>query len=70
MIRALMKEDAEERPKAAREIQECFLEEGTARLEAKSKDSYQPDWFKIGKEVCQGCILSPYLFNLYVEYLM
>ena len=25
------------------------------------------DWFKIGKGVCQGCILSPCLFNLYVE---
>ena len=28
------------------------------------------NWFKIGKEVQQGCILSPYLFNLYVEYIM
>ena len=28
------------------------------------------DWFKIGKGVCQGCILSPYLFNLYAEYVM
>ena len=28
------------------------------------------DWFQIGKEVCQGCILSPYLFNLYAEYIM
>ena len=28
------------------------------------------DWFKIGKEVCQGCILSPYLFNLYAEYII
>ena len=28
------------------------------------------DWFQIGKEVCQGCILSPLLFNLYVEYIM
>ena len=26
------------------------------------------DWFKIGKGVQQGCILSPYLFNLYAEY--
>ena len=26
------------------------------------------DWFQIGKEVCQGCILSPCLFNLYAEY--
>ena len=28
------------------------------------------DWFQIGKEVCQGCILSPCLFNLYTEYIM
>ena len=28
------------------------------------------DWFQIGKGVCQGCILSHYLFNLYAEYIM
>ena len=28
------------------------------------------DWFQIGERVCQGCILSPCLFNLYVEYIM
>ena len=28
------------------------------------------DWFQIRKGVCQGCILSPYLFNLHVEYIM
>ena len=28
------------------------------------------DWFKIGKGVCQGHILSPCLFNLYAEYIM
>ena len=28
------------------------------------------DWFQIGKGVCQGCILSPGLFNLYAEYIM
>ena len=28
------------------------------------------DWFKIGKGICQGCILSPYLFNLYAGYIM
>ena len=28
------------------------------------------DWFKIGKGVCQGCILSPCLFNFYAEYIM
>ena len=28
------------------------------------------DWFQIGKGVCQRCILSPCLFNLYAEYIM
>ena len=28
------------------------------------------DWFQIGKEVRQGCISSPFLFNLYTEYIM
>ena len=28
------------------------------------------DWFQIRKGICQGCILSPYLFNLYAEYIM
>ena len=28
------------------------------------------DWFQTGKRVCQGCILSSCLFNLYAEYIM
>ena len=28
------------------------------------------DWFQIGKGVCQGCILSPCLSNLYAEHIM
>ena len=28
------------------------------------------DWFQIGKRIHQGCILSPCLFNLYVEYII
>ena len=38
------------------------------------KQQLEPDmekhWFKIGKGVCQGCILSPCLFNLHAEYIM
>ena len=30
----------------------------------------ETDWFQIGKGVCQGCMLSPCLFNFYAEYIM
>ena len=40
-------------------------QEATVRLEHG-----KTDWFQIGKEVHQGCILSPCLFNLYAEYIM
>ena len=33
-------------------------------------DMEQIDWFQIGKGICQGCILSPCLFNLYAEYIV
>ena len=33
-------------------------------------DMEQTDWFQIRKGECQGCILSPCLFNLYAEYIM
>ena len=33
-------------------------------------DMEQWTWFKIGKGVCEGCILSLWLFNLYAEYIM
>ena len=40
-------------------------QEGTVRTEHGTTD-----WFHIRKEVCQGWILSPCLFNLYAEYIM
>ena len=40
-------------------------QEATARIRHQTMD-----WFKIGKGVFQGCIVSPCLFNLYAEYIM
>ena len=49
----------------------CLLRNLYADQEATVKTGYgTTDWFQIGKEVCQGCILSPCLFNLYAEYIM
>ena len=42
-----------------------------AGQEATVRTGHRPtDWFQIGKGVRQGCILSPCLFDLYVEYIM
>ena len=38
--------------------------------EATIRTVHGTDWFQIGKGVCQGCILSPCLFNLYAEDIM
>ena len=39
--------------------------------EATVRTGHGPtDWFQIGKGLCQDCILSPHLFNLYAEYTM
>ena len=49
----------------------CLLRNLYAGQEATVRAGHgKTDWFQIGKEVCQGCILSPCLFNLYVEYIM
>ena len=49
----------------------CLLRNLYAGQEAIDRTGHGPtDWFQIGKEVCQGCILSPCLFNLYAEYIM
>jgi len=46
----------------------CLLRNLYAGLEATIRTGRgTTDWFQIGKGVCQGCILSPCLFNLYAE---
>ena len=49
----------------------CLLRNLYAGQEAIARSGHgTTDWFKIEKWVCQGCILSPCLFNLYAEYIM
>ena len=49
----------------------CLLRNLIAGQEATVRTVHgKMDWFKIGKGVRQVCILSPYLFNLYAEYIM
>ena len=49
----------------------CLLRNVYAGQEATVRTGHvTTDWFQIGKEVHQGCILSPCLFNLYAEYVM
>ena len=49
----------------------CLLRNLYAGEEATVRIGHETtDWFQIGKGVCQGCILSPCLFNLYAVYIM
>ena len=49
----------------------CLLRNVYAGQEATVRTGHgTTDWFQIGKGVCQGCIFSPCLFNLYAEYIM
>ena len=49
----------------------CLLRNLYASQEATVRTVHgTTDWFQIGKGVRQGCILSPYVFNLYAEYIM
>ena len=49
----------------------CFLRNLYASQEATVRTGHgTTDCFQIGKGVCQGCILSPWLFNLHAEYIM
>ena len=49
----------------------CLLRNPYAGQEATVRTGHgTTDWFQIGKGVCQGCILSPCLFNSYAEYII
>ena len=49
----------------------CLLRNLYAGQEATVRTGHgTTDWFQSGKGICQGCILSPCLFNLYAEYIM
>ena len=49
----------------------CLLRNLYTGQEATIRTGHETvDWFQIEKGVCQGCILSPCLFNLYAEYIM
>ena len=49
----------------------CLLRKLYAGQEATVSTGHgTTDWFQVEKGVCQGCILSPCLFNLYAEYIM
>ena len=49
----------------------CLLRNLYAGQEATVRTGHETtDWLQIGKGVCQGCILSTCLFNLYAEYIM
>ena len=49
----------------------CLLRNQNAGQEATVRTGHgTTDWFQIGKGVCQGCILSPCLFNSYAEYIV
>jgi len=49
----------------------CLLRNLYAGQEATVRTGHgTTDWFQIGKGVCQGCILSPCLFNFYAEYIV
>ena len=49
----------------------CLMRNLYAGQEATARTGHgTTNWLQIGKGICQGCILSPCLFNFYAEYIM
>ena len=49
----------------------CFMRNLYAGQQATVRTGHgTTDWFQTGRGVCEGCILSPYLFNLYTQYIL
>ena len=48
----------------------CLLRNLYVGYKTTVRTGHGTDWFQFGKGVCQGCILSPCLFNLHAEYIM
>jgi len=48
----------------------CLLRNLYAGQEATVRTERGTDWFQIGKRICLGFTLSPYLFNFHAEYIM
>ena len=48
----------------------CLLRNLCAGQEATIRTRLETDWFQVKKRVHQSCVLLPYLFNFYVEYIM
>ena len=48
----------------------CLLRNLYADQEGTVRTGHKTDWCQVGKGVCQGCILSPSLLNLYAEYIL
>ena len=63
--------DCVDRKKLWKILQEMGIPDRLNCQEATVRTGYETtDWFQIGKEVCQGCIFSLCLFNVYAEYNM
>ena len=65
-----MAESEEEPKRLLMKVKEESEKAGDRKSTRLNSSHRTTDWFKIGKGVCQGCVLSPCLFNLYAEYIM